>query len=90
MLVKHVLRKSLIPVISLWGLDFGAIIGGGALVTEAVFNIGGVGQYAYDAIGSLDVPPVMALTTFIAFLVVLFNTIVDVLYAWLDLRIRIA
>jgi peptide/nickel transport system permease protein len=89
-LIKHVLRNSLIPVISLWGLDFGAIIGGGAIVTESVFNLGGVGQYAADSIGSLDVPPVMALTIFIAFFVVLFNTIVDIVYAWLDPRIRLA
>jgi peptide/nickel transport system permease protein len=89
-LVRHVLRNSLIPVISLWGLDFGAIIGGGAIVTESVFNLGGVGQYAADSIGSLDVPPVMALTIFIAFFVVLFNTIVDIMYAWLDPRIRLS
>ncbi|HWF52657.1 MAG TPA: ABC transporter permease [Solirubrobacteraceae bacterium] len=89
-LVKHVLRNSLIPVISLWGLDFGAVIGGGALVTESVFNLGGVGQYAANSIQSLDVPPVMALTIFIAFFVVLFNTIADILYAYLDPRIRLA
>ncbi len=89
-LIKHVLRNSLIPVISLWGLDFGAVIGGGAIVTESVFNLGGVGQYAANSISSLDVPPVMALTIFIAFFVVLFNTIVDILYAWLDPRIRLA
>jgi peptide/nickel transport system permease protein len=88
-LLKHVLRNSLIPVISLWGLDFGAIIGGGAIVTESVFNLGGVGQYAANSISGLDVPPVMALTLFIAFFVVLFNTIVDILYAWLDPRIRL-
>jgi peptide/nickel transport system permease protein len=89
-LIKHVLRNSLIPVISLWGLDFGAIIGGGAIVTESVFGLGGVGQYAANSISSLDVPPVMALTMFIAFFVVLFNAIVDILYAYLDPRIRLA
>jgi peptide/nickel transport system permease protein len=89
-LIRHVLRNSLIPVISLWGLDFGAIIGGGAIVTESVFGLGGVGQYAANSIQSLDVPPVMALTIFIAFFVVLFNTVVDILYAWLDPRIRLA
>jgi peptide/nickel transport system permease protein len=89
-LIRHVLRNSLIPVISLWGLDFGAIIGGGAIVTESVFNLGGVGQYAANSIGSLDVPPVLALTIFIAFFVVLFNTIVDIAYAWLDPRIRLS
>jgi peptide/nickel transport system permease protein len=89
-LLKHVLRNSLIPVITLWGLDFGAVIGGGALVTESVFNLGGVGQYAANSIESQDIPAVMALTIFIAFFVVLFNTIVDVVYAWLDPRIRLA
>jgi peptide/nickel transport system permease protein len=88
-LVGHVLRNSMIPVISLWGLDFGAVIGGGAIVTESVFNLGGVGQYAANSIQSLDVPPVMALTIFIAFFVVLSNTIVDILYAYLDPRIRL-
>jgi peptide/nickel transport system permease protein len=89
-LVKHVLRNSLIPVISLWGLDFAALIGGGAIVTEFVFNLGGIGQYLADSISALDVPPVLALTMFIAFFVVLFNTIVDIVYAWLDPRIRLA
>jgi peptide/nickel transport system permease protein len=89
-LIRHVLRNSLIPVISLWGLDFAALIGGGAIVTEFVFNLGGIGQYLADSIGSLDVPPVLTLTMFIAFFVVLFNTIVDIVYAWLDPRIRLA
>jgi len=89
-LMRHVLRNSLIPVVTLWGLDFAAIIGGGAILTESVFDIGGVGQYASDAIQSLDVPPVMAVTIFTAFFVVLFNTIVDIMYAVLDPRIRIS
>jgi peptide/nickel transport system permease protein len=89
-LIRHVLRNSLIPIISLWGLDFGAIIGGGAIVTEAVFSLGGVGQYAADSISSLDVPPVMAITMLVAFFVVFFNAIVDIAYAWLDPRIRLA
>jgi peptide/nickel transport system permease protein len=89
-LVRHVLRNSLIPIISLFGLDFGALIGGGAIVTESVFNLGGVGQYAANSIESIDLPPVMALTIFIAFFVVLMNTVVDILYAYLDPRIRLA
>jgi peptide/nickel transport system permease protein len=89
-LIKHVLRNSMIPIISLWGLDFAAIIGGGAIVTEVVFDIGGVGQYLADSISSLDVPPVLAVTILIAFFVVFFNTVVDIGYAWLDPRIRLA
>src|SRR3954453_20527497 len=88
-LIRHVLRNSLIPIVSLWGLDFGAIIGGGAIVTESVVGIGGGGEYAADSIQALDVPPVMALTMFIAFFVVFFNAIVDIMYAWLDPRIRL-
>src|SRR5436189_1509476 len=86
-LLRHVLRSSLIPVITLWGLDFAAIIGGGAILTESVFDIGGVGQYGSDSISSLDVPPVMAVTLFTAFFVVICNTLVDIAYAKLDPRI---
>ena len=61
-LLKHVLRNSLIPVVTLWGLDFAVVIGGGAILTETVFNLQGVGQYAADAIGQLDQPPILAVT----------------------------
>jgi peptide/nickel transport system permease protein len=88
-LIRHVLRNSMIPVITLWGLDFGAVIGGGAILTETVFDLQGVGQYAADAIGQLDVPPVLATTLFAAFFIVLLNAIVDIAYAWLDPRIRL-
>jgi len=87
--VRHVLRNSLIPVITLFGLDFGAVIGGGAIITESIFSLNGVGQYAADSIGSLDLPPIMAVTVFGAFFIVLFNTLVDITYAWLDPRIRL-
>ena len=87
-LVKHVLRVSLIPIMSLWGLDFAAVLGGSTLVVEKVFNLNGVGQYAADSIGSLDVPPVLVITLLGACFVVLMNAIVDVLYAVLDPRIR--
>ena len=86
--LRHVLRNALLPVVTLLGGLLPVVLSG-AIVTEYVFSIGGVGEYAYDSIGSLDVPPVMALTLFIAFFVVFFNTIVDIVYAWLDPRIRI-
>jgi len=88
-LLKHVLRNSMIPIVTLWGLDFAVVIGGGAILTETVFNLQGVGQYAADAIGQLDQPPILAVTMFGAFFVVFFNTIVDVVYAALDPRIRL-
>jgi peptide/nickel transport system permease protein len=88
-MVKHVLRNSMIPIITLWGLDFGAVIGGGAILTETVFDLQGVGQYAADSVSQLDVPPVLATTMFAAFFIVLLNAIVDILYAYLDPRIRL-
>jgi peptide/nickel transport system permease protein len=87
--IRHVLRNSLIPIITLFGLDFGAVVGGGAILTETVYNLPGVGLYAGQAIGSLDLPPLMAVTMFGAFFIVLFNTIVDIVYAYLDPRIRL-
>jgi peptide/nickel transport system permease protein len=88
-LLKHVLRNSLIPIVTLWGLDFGFVIGGGAILTETVFNLQGVGQYAAEAIDQLDQPPIMAVTMFGAFFIVLFNAVVDIAYAALDPRIRL-
>jgi peptide/nickel transport system permease protein len=87
-LVRHVLRTSLIPIVSLWGLDFAALVGGSTIIVEEVFNLNGIGQYAAQSIGSLDVPPVMVVTLFGAFFVVLLNAVVDILYATLDPRIR--
>jgi peptide/nickel transport system permease protein len=89
-MVKHVLRNSLIPIVTLWGLDFGAVLGGGAILTETVFNLQGVGQYAADAIDQLDLPPIMAVTLFGAFFIVIFNAVVDIAYAALDPRIQLS
>ena len=87
-LLKHVLRTSLIPIVTLFGLDFAAVLGGGAILTETVFDLHGVGFYARTAIGNLDLPPLIAVTLFGAFFIVLFSTLVDVAYAYLDPRIR--
>ncbi len=88
-MVRHVLRNSLIPVISLFGLDFASVIGGGAILTESVFNLQGIGQYAADSISRLDIPPVLVVTMLGAFCVVILSAIADVVYALLDPRIRI-
>jgi peptide/nickel transport system permease protein len=88
-LLRHVLRNSMIPIVTLWGLDFGAVLGGGAILTETVFDLQGVGQYAAESIGQLDVPPVLFITIFGAFFIVLLNTVVDILYAAIDPRVRL-
>jgi peptide/nickel transport system permease protein len=89
-MIRHVLRNSLIPIISLWGLDFASVIGGGAILTESVFNLHGVGQYAADSIYNLDVPPVLVITMFGAFFVVLLGAVMDVVHAALDPRVRLS
>jgi peptide/nickel transport system permease protein len=88
-MTKHVLRNSLIPVITLFGLDFGVLIGGGAIVTESLFNIEGVGLFTAEALKQQDFPSIMAVTIFGAFFIVLFNIFVDIAYAYLDPRIRL-
>jgi peptide/nickel transport system permease protein len=88
-MVRHVLRNSMIPVISLFGLDFAAVIGGGAILTESVFQLHGVGQYAADSIFRLDVPPVLVIAMLTAFTVIILGAIVDIVYALLDPRIRL-
>jgi len=88
-LIHHALRNSLIPVIALFGLDFAAVIGGGAILTESVFGLHGVGQYAADSIFRLDLPPLLVITMLTAFTVVVLSALMDVLYAFLDPRIRL-
>jgi len=85
---KHVLRTSLIPIVTLFGLDFAAVLGGGAILPETVFDLHGVGQYAAQSINDFDLPPIMGVTLYGAFFIVVFSVIVDLLYAYLDPRIR--
>ncbi len=86
---RHVLRNSLMPIVTLFGLDFALLLGGAALVTEYVFNLPGIGQYEVSAIGNLDVPPILVGAILTAFFVVVFSALVDVIYAVLDPRIRL-
>ena len=88
-LLHHVLRNSLVPIVSLWGLDLAALFGGATLLTESVFNLHGVGQYAAESIGHLDVPPILVITMLTAFFVVVFSALTDIVYAALDPRIRL-
>jgi peptide/nickel transport system permease protein len=85
---KHVLRLSLIPIVTLFGLDFAAVLGGGAILTETVFDLKGVGWYAAQSVGSLDLPPIMGVTLYGSFFIVIFSAIVDIVYVLLDPRIR--
>jgi len=89
-LLKHILRNSLITVVSLFGLDFGVLVAGGALLTEVVFGLPGVGFLTWQSFQSLDLPMIMATVLYGAFFITIANAVVDVIYAALDPRIRLA
>jgi peptide/nickel transport system permease protein len=84
---KHGLRASLTPIVTLIGLDLGALLGG-AVITETVFNLQGVGQWAVASVFQGDLPVVLAVTVVVAIAVTLMNLIVDIVYAYLDPRVR--
>jgi peptide/nickel transport system permease protein len=87
-LLRHTLRTSMITFVSLFGLDFGVLVGGGALLAEVVFGLPGVGLLTYQSLTSLDLPVIMATVIYGAFFIVVVNAMVDVAYAWLDPRVR--
>jgi peptide/nickel transport system permease protein len=87
-IVKHVMRNAMIPVVTLIALQMPAVFGG-AIVTEQIFRIPGIGSLLISSILSNDTPVVMSVTFVFACLVVLFNLIADVLYGWLDPRISL-
>jgi peptide/nickel transport system permease protein len=88
-IVKHVVRNALIPVVTLIALQMPAIFGG-AIVTEQIFRIPGIGSLLISSILANDTPVVMAVTFVFACLVVFFNLIADILYGWLDPRITLS
>jgi peptide/nickel transport system permease protein len=85
--MKHGVRSAVTPIVTILGLDIGILIGG-AILTETVFNIPGVGRLAFDAIQKSDMPIVQGTVLIAAFAVILMNLIVDILYAFLDPRVR--
>ncbi|MGZ4280478.1 MAG: ABC transporter permease [Gaiellaceae bacterium] len=88
-LLRHQLRNSLITFVSLFGLDFGVLVGGGALLTEVVFALPGVGLLTYNSLVKLDLPVIMATVLYGAFFITLMSALVDVVYAMLDPRVRL-
>ena len=85
--VKHGLRSSLTPVVTMVGLDFGSLMGG-ALITEQVFNIPGIGRLVVNSVGSGDLPIVLGVTVVSALFITVANFVVDVVYAYIDPRVR--
>src|SRR6201991_78836 len=86
-LFRHGVRAAITPIVTLLGLDIGILLGG-AILTETVFNIQGIGRYAYDAIVRFDLPVIQGTVLFGAFFIVMMSLIVDILYAFIDPRVR--
>jgi peptide/nickel transport system permease protein len=84
---RHALRNAVIPVVTLLGLQMGVLIGG-TVVLERVFNLPGMGRYLLESLNSRDYPVVQAIVLIFAALIIFSNLLVDLLYAWLDPRIR--
>jgi peptide/nickel transport system permease protein len=87
-ILRHELRSAITPIVTLLGLDVGFLLAGNAILTESVFNIPGVGKELVTAIGQSDYELIQGIVLFGAFFIVTFNLIVDILYAYLDPRVR--
>jgi peptide/nickel transport system permease protein len=87
-MLRHAMANAILPLVTLAGLDLAALLSG-VVLTETVFDWPGIGRLAFDAIFNLDIPLIMGTVLFAAFLVVVANLIVDLLYAWLDPRIQL-
>lgn len=87
-MLRHALRSSLLPFVTMFGLDFGALVGGAALLTEVVFGLNGVGRLTFHALQNLDLPVILATVIYASFFVVAANAVVDLLYAAIDPRVR--
>ena len=85
---RHVLRNALIAPVNIWGLDLSHALGGYALYVEVIFGLPGVGLLTADTIGTLDLPPIVAMAIYLSVVVVLMSAVIDVIVAWLDPRIR--
>jgi peptide/nickel transport system permease protein len=84
---KHGVRSAITPIVTILGLDLGILLGG-AILTETVFNIPGIGRLAFDSIQKSDMPTVQGTVLLGAFFIILLNLVVDVVYAFLDPRVR--
>jgi peptide/nickel transport system permease protein len=84
--MRHGVRSAVTPVVTILGLDIGILLGG-AILTESVFNIPGIGRYSYEGIQRLDLPRVQGTVLFAAFFIILLNLLVDIVYAYLDPRV---
>ena len=85
---SHILRNALLPVVTMLGMDIGISLGG-AIFTETIYSLPGLGKTAIDAVGTYDLPVVQGVVVFSTIAIIFFNLIVDIVYAWVDPRIRL-
>jgi peptide/nickel transport system permease protein len=88
--LKHGLRAAITPIITIFGMDVGSLIGGSAVITESVFGINGIGKLAVNSVQNYDLPVILGTTLFAATFVVIANVIVDLVYGLIDPRVRLA
>ena len=86
---RHVLRNALLPVVTMLGLDIGVALGG-AIFTEAIFNLPGLGRLALNSVLNLDLPTMQGVIVFATLAIIVLNLVVDLVYAMIDPRIRLA
>jgi peptide/nickel transport system permease protein len=86
---SHILRNAMLPIVTILGLDIGLALGG-AIFTESVYALPGLGRAALQALETFDLPTIQGIVVFATLCVVVFNLVVDLLYAWIDPRIRLA
>ena len=85
---KHTMRAALAPIVTMAGLDFAGLLGG-AILTEAVFNLPGMGRLSLGAVVDIDLPVIVGTTILAAAIVVVMNMILDIVYAFIDPRVRV-
>jgi ABC-type dipeptide/oligopeptide/nickel transport system permease component len=85
---RHVLRNVMLPVVTILGMDIGLALGG-AIFTETVYSLPGLGRTSVQALANHDVPTVLGVIVFATIVIITFNLVVDILYAWIDPRIRL-
>src|SRR5919205_201097 len=85
---SHILRNAMLPVVTMLGMDIGIALAG-AVFTESVFSLPGLGQTVYKSIDNFDLPTIMGITVFATCAIIVLNLVVDLLYAWIDPRIRL-
>jgi peptide/nickel transport system permease protein len=86
---SHVLRNALLPVVTMLGMDIGLAMGG-AIFTETVYGLPGLGKYVFDSIERVDLPVIQGIVVFATICIIIANLVVDLLYAWIDPRIRLS